>query len=69
MRLVAVLDRLADDRHARGAQQLAQLGEVVALGQRGDAEGALLRASLQGHLAVPRRRCVVRGVHVACVPV
>ncbi len=36
MRLLAVLDLLADDGDARGAQQLVQLGEVVALGQRGD---------------------------------
>ena len=31
MRLVAVLDGLPDDRDARRAQQLAQLGEVVAV--------------------------------------
>ena len=44
MRLLAALDDLADDRHAGGAQQLAQLGEVVALRQRRDAERALARA-------------------------
>ena len=44
MRRLAVLDDLADDRDAGGAQQLAQLGEIVALGQRGDAERALLGA-------------------------
>ena len=44
MRLLAALDHLADDRHAGGAQQLTQLGEVFALGQRRDAEGALTRA-------------------------
>ena len=44
MRLLAALDHLADDRHAGGAQQLAELGEVVALRQRGDAEGALAGA-------------------------
>ena len=46
MRLVAVLDGLADDRDARRAQQLAQLGEVVAVLEGGDAEGALLRPAL-----------------------
>ena len=46
VRLLAVLDRLPDDRHAGRAQQLAQLGEVVAVLERGDAERALLRASL-----------------------
>ncbi len=44
MRLLAPLDHLPDDRHAGRAQQLPQLGEVVALGQRRDAEGALARA-------------------------
>ena len=44
VRLLAVLDDLADDGDARGAQQLAQLGEVVARLERGDAERALLRA-------------------------
>ena len=39
--LLAVLDGLPDHRDARGAQELAQLGEVLAVGQRGDAEGAL----------------------------
>ena len=42
MRLVALLDQLADDGDAGGAQQLLELGEIVALGQRGDAERALL---------------------------
>ena len=46
MRLVAMLDGLADDGHPRRPQQLAQLGQVVALGQRRDAEGALLRPAL-----------------------
>ena len=46
VRRLAVLDDLADDRDARRAQQLVQLGEVVALGQRGDAECALLGAPL-----------------------
>ena len=44
VRLLAALDHLADDADAGGAQQLAELGEVVALRQRGDAEGALARA-------------------------
>ena len=43
VRLVALLDQLADDGHAGGAQQLLELGEIVALGQRPDAERALLR--------------------------
>ena len=46
VRLLAVLDDLPDDGDARGAQQLVQLGEVVAVRQRGDAERALLGASL-----------------------
>jgi hypothetical protein len=46
MRRFATLDHLADDADAGGAQQLGQLGEIVALGQRGDAEGALTRARL-----------------------
>jgi hypothetical protein len=41
-----MLDGLADDRHAGRAQQLAQLGEIVAVLERGDAERALLRAPL-----------------------
>jgi hypothetical protein len=45
VRLVADLDDLADGRHAGGAQQLAQLGEIVRLRGRGDHEGALLRPS------------------------
>jgi hypothetical protein len=44
VRLVAVLDDLAHDDAARGAQQLAQLGEVVAAVEHGDQEGALLGA-------------------------
>jgi len=40
-----MLDDLPDDRHARGAQELAQLGEVVAARQGGDAERALLGAA------------------------
>ncbi len=65
VRLLAALDHLADDRHAGGAQQLAQLGEVVALGQRRDAERALARAvplravarrlGVPGGYGVPRR--------------
>ena len=48
MRLLAVLDELADDGHAGGAQQLAQLGEVVALRHDADAERALLGAAAIG---------------------
>ena len=43
VRRFAALDHLADDAHAGGAQQLGQLGEIVALGERGHAEGALAR--------------------------
>src|SRR3954451_15547222 len=52
MRLLAVLDELADDRDAGGAQQLTELGEVVALGHRADAERALLGtpARLRGYV-------------------
>jgi hypothetical protein len=46
MRLLTVLHQLADDRHARGAQQLLQLGQVVALGHHADDVCALLRAPL-----------------------
>jgi hypothetical protein len=48
MRLLAVLDRLADDRHAGRVQELAQLAEIVALFERGDAERALPGASCSG---------------------
>ena len=51
MRLLEVLDDLPDDRDAGRAQQLVQLGEVVAGLERGDAERPLLRA--------PRRLLVV----------
>ena len=44
VRLVALLDQLADDRHARRAEQLLELGEV-ALRQRADADRALLGAA------------------------
>jgi hypothetical protein len=48
-----VLHGLTDDRDARGAQQLAQLGEILALGESGDEVGALLGARLR---AVRRER-------------
>src|SRR3954453_7201558 len=54
VRLVAVLDRLADRRDARRAQQLAQLGEVVALLQGADRERALLGAA-DGRAVGPAR--------------
>jgi hypothetical protein len=44
--LLAVLDGLADHRDARGAQELAQLGQVVARVEHGDAERALAGAAL-----------------------
>ena len=40
----AVLHRRADDVDPGGAQQLAQLGEIVALGKGGDEERPLFRA-------------------------
>jgi hypothetical protein len=46
MRPIAVLDGLPDDRDACRAQQLAQLGEVLAVLERRHAEGTLLRPSL-----------------------
>ena len=46
MRLLAVLDELADDRDARGAQELGELGQVVAVRHRRDRVGALLGAAL-----------------------
>ena len=44
--LLALLHELADDRDARRAQQLTQLGEVLGGGLGGDADGALARTSL-----------------------
>src|SRR5690349_18674454 len=59
MRMVAALDQLPDGRHARGAQQFAQLGQrlVAAVGDDGDQEGALARTppwalSVHGRLDV-----------------
>jgi hypothetical protein len=45
VRRLAVLDLLAHDRDAGGAQQLLQLGQVVALGQRGDHQRTLTRTT------------------------
>ena len=53
MRALAPLDELADDGDAGGAQQLAELGQVVALLERRDAECALCRALLRGSRSVP----------------
>jgi hypothetical protein len=47
MRLLAMLDELGGDRHARRAQQLLELGEVVALRHHADGHGALARARLR----------------------
>ena len=57
MRLIPVLDGLADNRDARRAQQLAQLGKVVDIAERPDAEGTLARPAdlLDGSVA---RWCV-----------
>jgi hypothetical protein len=44
--LLTLLHELADDRDARRAQQLTQLGEVLGGGLGGDADGALARTSL-----------------------
>jgi len=46
VRLLTVLDELAGDRHTGCAQELLQLGEIVAVRHRGDRERALLGASL-----------------------
>ncbi len=54
MRLLATLDHLADDSHPRRAQQLAQLVQVLAVGQRRYAEGALARALGLRHQALSR---------------
>ena len=67
MRVLAALDQLADAGHAGGAQQLAQLGEllVVAVGHRGDHVGALAGAALRP-LAVRRWAgpgCPLGGLH------
>ena len=56
MRLIAVLDGLADHRDTRGTQQLAQFAEVVAVAQRTDAEGPLLGAALGLDIGIARRR-------------
>src|SRR3712207_7440856 len=48
MRLLAVLDQLADHRDAGRAQQLLELGQVVAVGHHADAEGTLLRPAALG---------------------
>ena len=63
MGAVAVLDLLAHDGHARRAQQLTQLGEVVALGRHRDAEGPLLRAP--GALDAPVARLPAASVATA----
>jgi hypothetical protein len=47
MRLLTALRKLAHDRHARRAQQLAELGQILALRQRRDAERPL-RGTLRG---------------------
>ena len=54
MGTLAPLDHLPDDRHAGRAQQLAQLGEIVALGQRRDAEARA--GGRAGRTATRRRR-------------
>jgi hypothetical protein len=41
VRLFAALDHLPHDRHPGGPQQLAQLLQVIVLGERRDAERAL----------------------------
>jgi hypothetical protein len=44
VRLIAVLDRLADDGDTGCAEQLVQLGEIVTALEHGDAERPLLSA-------------------------
>ena len=48
VRVLAVLDELADDRHSGGAQELAELGEVVPVGHHAHDERALLGAARGG---------------------
>src|SRR6202020_773807 len=63
MRAIAVLDDLADGRHARRAKQLLQFGQVRVIARRdgGDHQGALASAPLRlrpiaGRLTVARFR-------------
>ena len=51
MRLLAVLYGLPDDGDTGRLQQLVELAQVVALLERGDAEGTLLGATLPRRLA------------------
>ena len=64
--LLAPLDHLADDRDAGGAQQLAELREVVALAQRADAEGAL-RARCAGSDPFRDALCVLRPLRLLSI--
>ena len=65
----AELDELARGRDAGGAQQLLELGEIVALGQGGDHHGTLPRApGLGAVLAGGRHRAAVsRALHPSSV--
>ena len=47
-----MLDELPHHGGAGGAQELLQLGEVLALSERSDAEGALLGPAVGGGLGV-----------------
>ena len=66
VRLVALLDQLADDGDAGRAQQLLELREV-ALGQRSDDVGALLRAARPGRRRVARLRCAAGAGLLHCL--
>jgi len=58
VRSLLLLDELADDGDARGAKQLAQLGEVLRPLLGGDAERALARAPLaRDRSALVARNC------------
>ena len=68
MRPLAVLDELADGGHARGPQQLTQLGQVVALGGDPDDVGALLGPARDQGLGVARVGCPSVEAAVHSVP-
>jgi hypothetical protein len=68
MRVLALLDQLADDRDAGRSQQLAELAEVLRRGLRCDAQSALPRASLARGPAVVRLDVAVAGAGHLVVP-
>ena len=63
VRALAMLDELADDGDAGRAQELAQLGEVLAGRERRDAHGALARAGSRGLVDVERLGLACPRIH------